>query len=75
MLRSDDDQSLRDTELDIRDALIDIATYLGEIVSLLKKRSAKGWGEDEISITKDINNINTKDINNTNTNITKDINK
>ena len=59
MPRSDDDQSLRDTELDIRDALIDIATYLGEIVSLLKKRSAKGWGEDEISITKDINNINT----------------
>ena len=45
MPRSDDDQSLRDTELDIRDALIDIATYLGEIVSLLKKRSAKGWGE------------------------------
>ena len=35
MLRSDDDQSLRDTELDIRDALIDIATYLGEIVKLL----------------------------------------
>ena len=72
MPRSDDDQSLRDTELDIRDALIDIATYLGEIVSLLKKRSAKGWREDEISITKDINNINTKDINNTNTNIIKE---